>query len=99
MSQGSEIDAILKGHRSQGPVTKSPGQSKNWLLFLLEVAWYLKLLTYRHRHFDEIFWQSHHLQWCDETKISSRQSQVTRCDELIELVRYVMIKDLPFQWD
>ena len=35
--RGSEIDEILTGHRSQGPATKSPGQSKNWVLFLLEI--------------------------------------------------------------
>ena len=35
--RGSEIDEILMGHRSQGPATKSPGQSKNWVLFLLEI--------------------------------------------------------------
>ena len=49
---------------------------------------YFKLFTYRHRHSDKIFWQSHHLQWCDETKISSHLSQVTRCNELIELAQY-----------
>ena len=26
--RGSEIDKILRGHRSQGPPTKPPGQSK-----------------------------------------------------------------------
>ena len=35
--RGSEIDEILTGHRSQGPATKSPGQSKNWVLFLLKI--------------------------------------------------------------
>ena len=87
------------------PTTLSPGQSKNWVPFLLEINFlssqrrsshlgtssdsrYFKLLTYRHGHFDKIFWQSHHPRWCDETKISSRRSQVTRCDELIELVQY-----------
>ena len=37
---GSEIDKILRGHRSQGPVTKSPGQSEeeqNWGSFSLEI--------------------------------------------------------------
>ena len=103
--RGSEIDEILMGHRSQGPATKSPGQSKNWVLFPLKIdffsSWrlssnlrassdsqYFKLFTYRHRHFDENFWQSHHARWCDESNISSRRSQVTRCDELIELAQY-----------
>ena len=36
------------------------------------------------------FWWSHLPQRRDETKISSRRSQVTRCDELIELVQYTL---------
>ena len=39
--RGSEIDEILMGHRSQGPATKSLGQSKNWVLFLLEIDFLL----------------------------------------------------------
>ena len=35
--RGSEIDEIPTGHRSQGPATKSPGQFKNWVRFLLEI--------------------------------------------------------------
>ena len=38
--RGSEIDEILTGHRSQGPATKSPGQSKNWVLFPLEIDFF-----------------------------------------------------------
>ena len=36
---GYEINKILRGHRSQGPVTKSPGQSEeqNWASFSLEI--------------------------------------------------------------
>ena len=38
--------------------------------------------------FNKIFWQLHHPQWCDKTKISLHHSQVTRCNELIELAQY-----------
>ena len=41
------------------------------------------------QHFDEFFGWSHLPQQCDETKISSPRSQVTRCDELIGLVQYL----------
>ena len=37
---------------------------------------------------DEIFGRSHLPQQHDETKISLRRSQVTECNELIELVQY-----------
>ena len=40
---------------------------------------------------DEIFGRSHLPQQHDETKISLRRSQVTECNELIELVQYVRL--------
>ena len=60
----------------------------SWATWQLVLILYFKFLTYRHRHFNEIFGQSHHPWSCDETKISLHGSQVTRCDELIELALY-----------
>ena len=44
--RGSEIDEILTGHRSQGPATKSPGQSKNWVLFFPQKSIFLLLTSF-----------------------------------------------------
>ena len=101
--RGSEIDEILTGHRGQRrnlQVSLKIGFSfsprnqffSSWrLLSNLRTSSdsrCFKFLTYRHRHFDEIFRQSHPPRSCDEAKISSRRSQVTRCNELIELAQY-----------
>ena len=34
------------GHRSQGPATKSPGQSKNWVLFFPQKSIFLLLTSF-----------------------------------------------------
>ena len=44
--------------------------------------------------FNEIFWQSHHPQWWDKTKILLCQPQVTRWNDLIELAVMPMKKNL-----